>query len=77
MITTQQRKAPPRWTDSRHLKEGDQFDTPFESGCVVEQVIVNDPRPGTHFYAWDSDWVLCEFSTRMVVGHPDFVNPIA
>lgn len=67
----------PRWTDPRHLEVGDRFDTPFESGCVVTQLPdPADPRTGTYFLAMDSDGVECEFNTRMVVGHPDFVNPI-
>lgn len=61
----------------RYLKPGDVFDTPFERGCVVTV------SPGDHdlaapstFLALDSDGVECQFDTIMVLGDPDFRNPI-
>lgn len=70
--------ATPRWTDPRHLKVGDRFDTEFESGCVVTQEPDSaDPRPGSYFLALDSEGVECEFWSAMVIGHPDRVAYLA
>ena len=68
--------ATPRWTDQRHLKVGDRFDTPFESGCVVTQILADQDRPGTYFLAIDPEGVECEYFTQMVIGHPDFKPPV-
>lgn len=38
------------------------FDTPFESGCVVD----TEPNADGHFDAYDSDGVLCSFTLAMV-----------
>lgn len=70
--------ATPRWTDQRHLKVGDRFDTPFESGCeVTVPPGEHDPLVPQNFLATDSDGVVCEFSTVMVIGHPDHTAYLA
>lgn len=44
------------------IKAGQTFSTPFESGCVA----TSDPDFLGNFDAYDSDGVLCGFSTVMI-----------
>jgi hypothetical protein len=52
------------------LNVGDIFDTPFETGCVVTEPVDSDGN----FVAIDSDGVECNYTVRMVIGHPQFQN---
>lgn len=53
------------------LAVGTTFDTSFESGCVVTSALESFGKASS-FLALDSDGVECQFSTAMVLGHPDY-----
>lgn len=48
--------------DRKLSQPGDTFDTPAESGCVVQSPI----DPEGNFLAYDSDGELCAYNTVMV-----------
>lgn len=61
------------------LRKGTVFDTEFETGCTVtvapEDMLPEDrSRFYTYFFALDPEGVECEYSTIMVVGHPDHLS---
>lgn len=75
-MSTQRTNSTERWyADSTpvSIEVDTVFDTPFETGCRVT-VVCPDSNVSSNFMAIDSDGVECEFSTVMVIGHPDYVK---
>lgn len=69
-------KAYEGWTvvaPPTEITAGTRFDTDFEVGCVA----TGAPDQFGSFGALDHEGVECEFSTVMVIGHPDHQEPIS
>jgi len=80
MTTTISQNSSERWRTTGTpvtLTPGTVFDTPFEDGCTVTTSPGLDSFAPKNFLATDSDDVECEFSTVMVVGHPDYIATIS
>lgn len=62
-IRAQHRSADQEARSATEIKPGTVFDTPFEKGCVAQEV----PNAGGGFVGIDSEGVECMFSVVMVV----------
>lgn len=56
------------------LEAGTKFDTQFEQGCIVTMTPEDFERTEGivgFFLALDHEGVECQYSTQMVIGHPN------